>query len=204
VPRCPYFGLLSRASSRFAMGKTASRSCGKMSCRFNSADECAVLDRLRVAPPKGTKANWRLHVVELRSKGSDRVYDFFGASGMSAGCFSIYPDNIFVTAENTAWWCNEAWPLLRHTPGPHRWLTIGAGLSRFISSYALFQANDVGATDDAETCWYFRFDESAFTLRKFAWFQNGRIDSAPWSLLQSLCHQLAAHSLRDTSVRNLK
>jgi hypothetical protein len=172
-----------------------------MPCNFDSIEEFRVLDRLLLPLPNGHPPMWRLHVVQLTASG-DRVYNFVGSSTptsrFTVGCFALYPDDVMRTAADTADWCNGAWPLLRHTPGPFQWHAVNLMLSEWVNRLGLFELNDIRMLPWSCDAWSVRYDEGPHIVRRFAWFGSGEKVPTAWFILQAYCTRLAEQSLRAT------
>lgn len=171
-----------------------------MSCNFDSVDEFAVLDRLQLPVPRRLPPMWRLHAVQLRPGAGDRVYNFVGTSTGGSrsthGCFAFYPDDVMRVAADTAEWCHGAWPLLRPTPGPLRWMPLESALCEWVMRFGLFELTDIRMLPWSDVGWSMRYAEGRHVIRHFAWF--GADDRVPpaWLTLQDACHELAIQALR--------
>lgn len=99
---------------------------------------------------------------------------------------------------HTAEWCNGAWPLLRHVPGPFHWFRANSFLSQFVAHLGLVQLTDIRMMPWSTEAWYVRFDDGPHTLRRFAWFAGGDPIPPAWFMLQQHCVLVAERSLRAT------
>jgi hypothetical protein len=167
-----------------------------MCCRFESLDEIAALDRLRLSLPPHATPKARLTAYHLRPGKGDRIYDFIVTGKVVAGCFANYPDDVVRTAYDTAEWCAGAWPWFRRAPGPHVWISRPLAFARFVQRCEFLSAPDIRREPWAIDAWAYRFDDGAHTIRRFAWFDADGVRSSAWEMIQAHCEELARETLQ--------